>query len=418
MKTNVWKYLGPGLLYAGAAVGVSHLVQSTRAGAVYGLELLPIVLLANILKFPFFEVGTRYTLETGQSLLDGYEKEGRWALWVFYLVSVGTMCIIVATVTLVTTGIFQNIAGVALPPWVMATLVLSACAFLLGGGRFQALDLIMKWIVVGLTLSTILALVFSFFGSVPRTNSTPGFIFDLGKVEDVSFLIALLGWMPIPVEAAVWQSEWTLAKKKEIEANTDYETNKRWVLFDFHLGYWGTTILAVFFLLLGAQMMFSTGKTFSNQAVAFASELIQIYTDSLGEWARPVILMAAFFTMFSTTITCFDAYPRVVSDATERIFPATERFGLGKQYWFWLGFVFFGSIGILYFFLTSMKGLVDFATSVSFLTAPILATIHHRILFSKNRANKPGNAYFLLSCIGLVFLYGFSTYFLKLRFFS
>ncbi len=26
------KVLGPGLLYAGAAVGVSHLVQSTRAG--------------------------------------------------------------------------------------------------------------------------------------------------------------------------------------------------------------------------------------------------------------------------------------------------------------------------------------------------------------------------------------------------
>ena len=30
----MFKSLGPGLLFAGAAVGVSHLVQSTRAGQI------------------------------------------------------------------------------------------------------------------------------------------------------------------------------------------------------------------------------------------------------------------------------------------------------------------------------------------------------------------------------------------------
>ena len=34
------KRLGPGLLFAGAAIGVSHLVQSTRAGADFGFGLL------------------------------------------------------------------------------------------------------------------------------------------------------------------------------------------------------------------------------------------------------------------------------------------------------------------------------------------------------------------------------------------
>ena len=33
MKKNFLKSIGPGLLFAGAAIGVSHLVQSTRAGA-------------------------------------------------------------------------------------------------------------------------------------------------------------------------------------------------------------------------------------------------------------------------------------------------------------------------------------------------------------------------------------------------
>ena len=47
--------LGPGLLYAGAAVGVSHLVQSTRAGANYGLLMIVVVVAANIIKYPFLK---------------------------------------------------------------------------------------------------------------------------------------------------------------------------------------------------------------------------------------------------------------------------------------------------------------------------------------------------------------------------
>ena len=51
---SFWTAFGPGLLFAGAAVGVSHLVQSTRAGASFGLSILIIVILANIIKFPGF----------------------------------------------------------------------------------------------------------------------------------------------------------------------------------------------------------------------------------------------------------------------------------------------------------------------------------------------------------------------------
>ena len=73
MKLPWYKMLGPGLLYAGAAIGVSHLVQSTRAGAEFGYGLIWAVLLANFLKYPFFEIGQRYAASTGKSLLDGYQ---------------------------------------------------------------------------------------------------------------------------------------------------------------------------------------------------------------------------------------------------------------------------------------------------------------------------------------------------------
>lgn len=70
------KNLGPGLLFAGAAIGVSHLVQSTRAGADFGLGLIWALILVTLFKYPFFQYGPRYAAATGESLLDGYKN---WA---------------------------------------------------------------------------------------------------------------------------------------------------------------------------------------------------------------------------------------------------------------------------------------------------------------------------------------------------
>jgi len=64
--------LGPGLLFAGAAIGVSHLVQSTKAGAEFGFGLLWALLLVHLFKYPFFQFGPRYAAATGETLLDGY----------------------------------------------------------------------------------------------------------------------------------------------------------------------------------------------------------------------------------------------------------------------------------------------------------------------------------------------------------
>ena len=41
--------LGQGLLFAGAAIGVSHLVQSTRAGADFGFGLIWALILLSLI---------------------------------------------------------------------------------------------------------------------------------------------------------------------------------------------------------------------------------------------------------------------------------------------------------------------------------------------------------------------------------
>ena len=45
-RSRFWSAFGPGLLWAATAIGISHLVQSTRAGALAGFGLSGVILLA------------------------------------------------------------------------------------------------------------------------------------------------------------------------------------------------------------------------------------------------------------------------------------------------------------------------------------------------------------------------------------
>jgi len=84
------KTLGPGILFASTAIGVSHLVQSTRAGAEFGFALIAFVMLASLLKYPFFEYGSRYANVTGTSIIDGYKRLGKNALVLYFLITIGS----------------------------------------------------------------------------------------------------------------------------------------------------------------------------------------------------------------------------------------------------------------------------------------------------------------------------------------
>ena len=62
--------LGPGLLFAGAAIGVSHLVQSTRAGADFGWGLVWALLLINLFLHKLAKTLLLYETLTGDEIRD------------------------------------------------------------------------------------------------------------------------------------------------------------------------------------------------------------------------------------------------------------------------------------------------------------------------------------------------------------
>ena len=156
------KKLGPGLLFAGAAIGVSHLVQSTRAGADFGWGLLWALLLVNLFKYPFFQFGPRYALATGESLLDGYYKLGKIYLWLYFFLNIATMFTIQTAVTIVTAGLASNLFDISsnMIYWSIGITAICYCILLIG--RYQLLDKVIKTIILVLTISSILAVVIAF----------------------------------------------------------------------------------------------------------------------------------------------------------------------------------------------------------------------------------------------------------------
>lgn len=409
------KTFGPGLLYAGAAVGVSHLVQSTSAGAKFGWVMVVAVILANVLKFPFFEFGPRYATATGNSLLSGYKSLGGWALALFLILTLLTMFAIQAAVTVVTAGLVKYSLGLdSTPDWLVSAIILGICLIVLGVGRYKVLDALMKFIIVLLSLTTLFAILFALFADVEQDPQRMT-VFTFSDAAHVGFLIALLGWMPAPIDISIWHSVWTLARKKD----TGHVPTLKQSRLDFNIGYWGTTFLALCFLGLGALMLYGTDVELAGSGKDFAKQVVDMYANSLGNWARPIIAVAALTTMFSTTLTCLDAFPRVLRTTVQLFAPQLETKKADNYlYWGWIIFVAAGAIMVLGLFVENMGDMVKFATILSFLTAPILALLNMLVVYGPTmpKSARPGKGMLALSITGLVFLVGFGIYYLWVTF--
>ena len=401
MKNSLQK-LGPGLLFAGAAIGVSHLVQSTRAGADFGLGLLWALLLVNFFKYPFFQFGPRYAIATGESLLNGYAKLGKGVIVIYFVLTLATMFTIQTAVTIVTAGLAVELFGISSNIMYWGVVITLICATLLSFGRYGLLDRGMRFIIIVLSISTLVAAFLAFRESKEMEwtqvlpTSTTGF----------AFLIAFMGWMPGPLDISVWHSLWSLEKKKRMRKLTFKES-----LFDFNVGYLTTIVLGVCFVLLGTLVMFGTGIGFSSSGGAFAQQLIALYTSSLGNGAYWVIGIAAFTTMFSTTLTTLDASPRAMAKTAQILqLPIVM-----SSYLFWILVLMSGTCAVFFFLLSNMGVLVQMATILSFITAPFYGLINFLLVTGRHMPEnyRPNGLMKAWSISGLVFLTGFTIWYLS-----
>ncbi len=158
-----------------------------------------------------------------------------------------------------------------------------------------------------------------------------------------AFLLALVGWMPIPIEVAAWHSLWT----RERAQQTGQSPSVRDAILDFRIGFIGATALACAFVLLGAMLMYASGLRCADSAVGFSAQL------AVSAGALLILQQAGA------------AFPR----------------------------------------------LIDFATTLSFLSAPLRAWITLRAVTGLHMplAARPGRSLLTLAWLSLLFGIAFSV---------
>lgn len=411
---NLLKTLGPGILFASTAIGVSHLVQSTRAGADYGFALLWAVVAANVFKFPFFEYGSRYANAAGESLIDGYARLGKWMLWLYLAVTLGSMFFVASAVNAVSAGFFDNLFGLSslFPEFRQfpVVLLLGICLAILLWGKYKLLDRVIKVIGTAMVLTTFVAFGFTLAEgpSTPRAEFLPP---EIWQPAGIAFIIALMGWMPTAVDLATWNSLWTLERIK----SSGYRPTLRQTLVEFNMGYWVSALLAICFLTLGAYLVYGTGTSMPDSAASFSQRIIELYTASIGSWSKLLISVAAFSIMFGTSIGVLDGYSRAVERTVNLLFGQTSS-SERNVYIVTLLVLCFGAFAIITWFGGKLRALVDLATTISFLIAPLLASANFYLVSNKRfpQHGRPGLLMRILSYSGIVFLTGFGVYYLWL----
>ncbi|RDE68975.1 divalent metal cation transporter [Aggregatibacter segnis] len=395
--------LGPGIVMASAAVGGSHIIASTQAGAIYGWELVSIVILANLFKYPFFRFGVQYTLDTGNTLLEGYRQKGQFYLWLFLALNIFATVINTAAVGLLTAAILTFIIPIPLPMPVLSSLVIVVITGILLLGKYRLLDSLSKIIMIALTVTTVSAVVIAFMRNGMQGVAPADFVapspWELSKL---AFLVALMGWMPAPIEISAINSMWVVAKRRLTKVS--YQDG----LFDFNVGYIGTAILAVVFLALGALVQFGSPETVEMVGGKYIAQLINMYASTIGEWARLLIAVIAFMCMFGTTITVIDGYSRTNVESLRLLLGKRESTVRTLNIAMVLAAA--SGLAIIFYFNNAVGPMLKFAMIASFVSAPVFAWLNLSLTMKAKHSVKGGLLW--LSFIGLFYLTAFAALFI------
>ena len=407
----MWRMMGPALLFSGAAIGTSHLVQATRAGAMYGLALVGVILITFVLKYPAFRFGVDYGHSMRRSLMAGYRELGLWAPLLFALVVIPVLPVIYAALATATAGISIAVFDISLSVPLTAILLFGGIGIILLIGGYDWLDRINRVLMVFLVLSTMATTI------VVLPSVQWGTLADVEWAADpkaILFVIALAGFMPNPLDVSMTQSMWTAEAEKRLPEGEGASLSE--VRKTFMAGYLVTAILAVCFCIMGAGVLHANAITPETSAPGFANQLIGLYKSALGEWAAILAAVAALSVMATTLFAALDIGGRHIAAAWRRTWGDKSDAAFNRTYRIALPVLVALTGLVLFLFTASFTVMLDLATSAAFLAAPVIAILNHLVVTRCDMPDeaRPNRATRILNLAGIAIMIALAAAFFLL----
>ncbi|MGV6987573.1 NRAMP family divalent metal transporter [Testudinibacter sp. P80/BLE/0925] len=401
------KQFGPGIIMASSCVGGSHIIASTQAGAYYGYQLALFIIAVNLLKYPFFRFAFDYSALNNKSVLQGYAEKGKGYLWLFLAFNLFATMVNVAGGTLLSAVLLTMLIPFEVALNGLNLIVLFSFLAILFSRQYPRLDKVSKSIMLLLSLITLLALLIAFGRSalaISADFAAPS-AWTLGAIP---FLIALMGWMPAPMELSVASSLWVVEKSR---LDPNYRQRR---LLDFNSGYFVTILLALMFMALGAMVQY--GKPIPTLAGGqFIRQFVEMYALSIGEWTRWFMALVAFICIYGTTIVAVDGYSRsnqqTVALLRQSTAPSAVSAHHDKALRYSMLFTTLSAFIVIQFFSGAIGKMIPFAMTASFVSAPVFAWLNFSLV-RQGKRQKIWLTYlawagivYLVAMVGVYFLY-------------
>ena len=319
--------IGPGMVLAASIVGSGELIATTTLGAQVGFVALWIILVSCAIK-PVVqgELG-RYTIATGDTGLEGFNRLPGPRLGVNWLV--WTWALTVSLTLLQVGGMYGGVAQVLhllVPPvpvnaWVGVCLVLTI-AVLLGGGyhRIEKLALVKVGFFSMLTVCAA-AVLLRRPDAVAAADIAGGLSLAL-PAAGIATAIAVFGMTGVGATELVQYPYWCVEKgyARFVGPRDDsaaWIARARGWIRVMHLDIICSliiyTVATVAFYLLGAGVLNRMGVIPAERDTI--QVLSQIYTQTLGEWALWLFYAGAVVTLYGTIFASTAAHSRLFADA-------------------------------------------------------------------------------------------------------
>src|SRR5690606_28016332 len=132
----------------------------------------------------------------------------------------------------------------------------------------------------------------------------------------------------------------------------------------------------------------------------FATQVIGLFTGTIGDWSFVLIAATALLVMYSTLLTVLDGFARNLATLTHIVAPARAR----GSYELAVILIAVSAAAVIGAFMRSFTTFIDFVGARTFLLGPLYAALNHGAMFSPEvpPALRPGRARALWSLTGIV----------------
>lgn len=329
--TRFWeqlKYCGPGFVLSASIVGSGELIATTALGAKAGFITLWVILVSCFVKVALQLEFGRHTIQSGETAITAINKlpgwrigPAHWTIW-FWLALLPIKILQVGGI-IGGLGMLLNILFPAITVATWCWITAAVVGALIFSEKYKLIELSSLAMTLAFTILTLISVVALQW--TPYAITSEQIISGLSgrlPADALLFVFAAFGLTGVGGDEIMQYTYWLLEKGYAARVGPYQPNDSAWtnrargwtkvMMFDAIVSMIVYTTVTAAFYVLGAAVLNARGDV--PQGYAMVSTLANMYTESLGPWAKGVFLAGAFFVLFSTAFSALAAWTRIYSD--------------------------------------------------------------------------------------------------------